>query len=65
MTNKKYTTTEAQRRAKAKWQKKNREKASYYTAKSTAKRFITKLANDEDLEEITQIVKEIYQKKSK
>ena len=65
MTNKKYTTTEAQRRAKAKWQKKNRKKSAYYTAKSTAKRFITKLASDEDLAEITQIVKEVNQKSLK
>ena len=65
MTEKKYTTTESQRRAKAKWQKKNRKKSAYYTAKSTAKRFITKLANDEDLEEITQIVKEVNQNKVK
>lgn len=62
MTDKEYTTTEAQRRAKAKWQKKNREKAAYYTAKSTAKRFITELATDEDLAEITHIIKEINKK---
>lgn len=48
--------TETQRKAKDKWQQKNREKASYYTAKSTAKRFINELATDEDLNELKKLI---------
>ena len=53
-----FTTTEAQRRAKKNWQSANRKKSNYYSAKSTAKRFINELATLEDLAELEKFIKE-------
>lgn len=41
---------ESQLRAKKKWTEKNKEKARYYSYKSTSRKFITDLATIEDLE---------------
>lgn len=50
MDNKEYKTTEAQRRANAKWDKANKAKKSYYSKKSACKNFILKTATLEDIE---------------
>ncbi|MGK4178798.1 hypothetical protein [Lapidilactobacillus dextrinicus] len=50
--------TEAQKRAKAKYQKKNREKQARYTLKSKAKSFIKNEANDKELKELIELIKE-------
>ncbi|MCH3989697.1 MAG: hypothetical protein LKF01_01105 [Lactobacillus sp.] len=52
------TTSEAQRRASAKWNAKNKERQHYYVAKSTAKRFIKKLATKEDLMMIADLLQQ-------
>lgn len=46
-------TTPAQRRANKKWKEKNKKKNRIYVAKSTAKRYITDIINDEEeIEEV-------------
>ena len=47
---KEYKTTEAQRRANAKWDKANKDKKNYINKKSVTKNFILKSATEEDLE---------------
>ncbi|MCH3989689.1 MAG: hypothetical protein LKF01_01145 [Lactobacillus sp.] len=48
--------SEAQRRASDKWAAKNKDKQRYYAAKSTAKRFISKLAKEQDLDEMVNLI---------
>ena len=50
MNKKEYKTTEAQRRANAKWDKANKEKKNYINKKSITKNFILKTATLEDIE---------------
>lgn len=53
MDNKKeYKTTEAQRRANAKWDKTNKGKKSYYSKKSACKNFILKNGKIEDIQQV-------------
>ena len=49
--------TEAQKRAKAKYQKKNKEKQARYNLKSKAKSFIKNEANDKELKELIELIK--------
>lgn len=53
-----FTTTEAQRKAKEKWQQENREKSKRYSYKSTAKNFINNYATEEDLKELLDLIEE-------
>lgn len=55
--------TEAQKRAKEKYNEKNREKTRYYSYKATAKSFIRNNATLEDLEEIKNLIEEIKKEK--
>lgn len=50
MNKKEYKTTEAQRRANAKWDKANKDKKNYINKKSITKNFILKTATLEDIE---------------
>lgn len=50
MNKKEYKTTEAQRRANAKWDKANKNKKNYINKKSITKNFILKTATLEDIE---------------
>lgn len=50
MGKKDYKTTEARRKANAKWDKANKEKKNYINKKSTTKNFILKTATLEDIE---------------
>lgn len=50
--------TEAEKRAKAKYQKKNKEKQARYNLKSKAKSFIKNEANDKELKELIELIKE-------
>lgn len=55
--------TEAQKRAKEKYNEKNREKTRYYSYKATAKSFIRNNATLEDLKELEILIKEIKEEK--
>lgn len=55
--------TEAQKRAKEKYNEKNREKTRYYSYKATAKSFIRNNATLKDLEEIKTLIEEIKKEK--
>ena len=55
--------TEAQKRAKEKYNEKNREKTRYYSYKATAKSFIRNNATLEDLKELEVLIKEIKEEK--
>ncbi|OXZ39988.1 hypothetical protein [Finegoldia magna] len=50
MDKKEYKTTEAQRKANAKWDKANKDKKNYINKKSITKNFILKTATLEDIE---------------
>ena len=50
--------TEAQKRAKAKYIKKNRERTNYLNSRTTTRNFIKKRATKEDLEELELLIKE-------
>ena len=50
--------TEAQKRAKNKYREKNKDKANYIAAKSSAKSFIRTKATIEDLKELEKIINE-------
>lgn len=50
--------SEAQRKAIAKWNAQNKEKRNYYTRRSTARGFIKKWATEEDLNELSSLIKE-------
>lgn len=58
MDKKEYKTTEAQRRANAKWDKANKAKKSYYSKKSACKNFILKDGKSEDIEEVKRWLEE-------
>lgn len=51
-------TSKAQLKASKKWDSAHKDRKKYIIAKSTAKRFITKLANAEDLKEAEKWIKE-------
>lgn len=50
--------TEAQKRAKAKYRQKNKERTNYLNARTTARGFIRNKATKEDLEELEELIKE-------
>ena len=50
--------TEAQKRAKAKYREKNKERENYLGARSAARSFIKKRATKEDLKELELLIKE-------
>ena len=50
--------TEAQKRAKAKYREKNKDRENYIGARSAARSFILKKATAEDLEELLELIKE-------
>ena len=50
--------TEAQKRAKAKYREKNKERENYIGARSAARSFILKKATKEDLEELKKLIEE-------
>lgn len=52
------SVSEAQRQAIAKWNAKNKDKRNYYTRRSTARGFIKKWATEEDLNELSSLIKE-------
>ncbi|MDU7804157.1 MAG: hypothetical protein E7J62_05880 [Serratia marcescens] len=52
MDKKDYKTTEARRKANAKWDKANKDKKNYINKKSTTKNFILKTATLEDVENV-------------
>lgn len=52
MDKKEYKTTEARRKANAKWDKANKEKKSYYSKKSACKNFILKDGTNEDIKQV-------------
>lgn len=49
-------STDAQKRASAKWRARNREKAQYTNARSTARRFIRSQAKLDDLYELQETI---------
>ena len=50
--------TAAQKRAKAKYREKNKEKENYLGARSAARSFISNKATEEDLKELEELIKE-------
>ncbi|QNQ84227.1 hypothetical protein FP435_07255 [Lactobacillus sp. PV037] len=50
--------TEAQKRARNKWNAKNKEKAKKYSYKSMAKNFIINYAQSKDLEDLEDFIKQ-------
>jgi len=54
----KYKTTEAQRRANAKWDKANKEKKNYINKKSITKNFVLKTATLEDIMLVQEWIKD-------
>ena len=50
--------TEAQKRAKAKYREKNKDRENYIGARSAARSFILKKATKEDLEELKKLIEE-------
>ena len=50
--------TEAQKRAKAKYREKNKDRENYIGARSAARSFILKKATKEDLEELKELIEE-------
>lgn len=48
----------AQKSAIKRWNEKNKEKRNYYTRRSTARGFIKNNATEEDLEELSALIKE-------
>lgn len=50
--------TEAQKRAKAKYREKNKDRENYIGARSAARSFIKKRATKEDLKELELLIKE-------
>lgn len=51
-------TTEAQKRASARWRERNREKVNYTNRRSDARAFIQALATLEDLAELAVMIEE-------
>ena len=52
-----YKTSEAQRRATKKWEKRNPERKRYLRSRSDARTFVRHLADDEDVAELLEIYK--------
>jgi len=48
----------AQKKAISKWNAKNKEKRNFYTRRSTARSFIRDFAKEEDLEELSALIKD-------
>lgn len=55
--------TEAQKRAKQKYNEKNKEKTRYYSYKASAKSFIRNNATLEDLEDIEKLIEDVKKEK--
>ncbi|MBC1615291.1 hypothetical protein HB904_03780 [Listeria booriae] len=53
--------SDARKRANAKWQKENAEKAKYYRAKSATKKFIVEVGTKEDLIVFKKLIEERIQ----
>lgn len=54
----KYMITESERRAKEKWQRKNQDKAKYYSYKSQAKKYVRDYADEDDLIDLKNLIEE-------
>lgn len=54
--------SEAQRKAIKKWNEKNKEKRNFYTRRSMTRSFIRDFAKEEDLEELSILIKERMEK---
>ncbi|MBC1490939.1 hypothetical protein HCI99_04845 [Listeria booriae] len=54
--------SDARKRANAKWQKENAEKAKYYRAKSATKKFISEIGTKKDLIAFKKLIEERIQK---
>lgn len=52
------SVSEAQRKAIANWNAKNKDKRNFYTKRSMARSFIRNLAQEEDLEELSILIKD-------
>ena len=50
--------TEAQKRAKAKYREKNKDRENYIGARSAARSFISKKATKEDLKELLELIED-------
>ena len=50
--------TEAQRRARNKWNQKHKEERKIYVLRSSAKRFIKDYASDKDIKELEKLLQE-------
>ena len=50
--------TEAAKRAKKKWDEKNKDKNRIYRYRSYARKFVRDLANDDDLKELRKMIDE-------
>lgn len=55
---KKSKLSEAQKRANKKWDQKNKERKAYISKRSTARNFIKKIMDDQDLEEFKILIEE-------
>lgn len=51
------TLTEAKRKANKKWDEKNKERKSFISRRSTARNFVKKWAQEEDLKELEELIK--------
>lgn len=56
------SVSEAQKAAIKKWNEKNKEKRNYYTRRSMARGFIKNNATEEDLKELSALIKERMEK---
>lgn len=52
------TVSNAQKAAIKRWNEKNKDKRNYYTRRSTARGFIKNNATEEDLKELSGLIKE-------
>lgn len=50
--------SESQKKANQKWDQENREKKNYIVKRSVARNFIKKIATDEDIEELQNLINE-------
>lgn len=50
------TVSEAQQRAKKKWDSKNKDRNRIYRYRSYARKFVKDLANDDDLKELQSLI---------
>lgn len=56
------SVSEAQKAAIKKWNEKNKDKRNFYTRRSTARSFIRDFAKEEDLKELSALIKERMEK---